>query len=66
MLEQLRSIVQKVNAAKDLRSALDIIVHRSRVEVASKRVGGMTLFAKHSTRKYVLSTFWIKISTATY
>ena len=30
MLEQLRSIVQKVNAAKDLRSALDIIVHRVR------------------------------------
>ncbi|HJN95714.1 MAG TPA: phosphoenolpyruvate--protein phosphotransferase [Gammaproteobacteria bacterium] len=30
MLEQLRSIVQKVNAAKDLQSALDIIVHRVR------------------------------------
>ena len=30
MLEQLRSIVQKVNAAKDLKSALDIIVHRVR------------------------------------
>jgi len=30
MLEQLRSIVQKVNAAKDLQSALDIIVHSVR------------------------------------
>ena len=30
MLEKLRRIVQKVNAAKDLRSALDIIVHRVR------------------------------------
>jgi len=30
MLEQLRVIVQEVNAAKDLQSALDIIVHRVR------------------------------------
>jgi phosphotransferase system enzyme I (PtsP) len=30
MLEQLRAIVQEVNAAKDLQSALDIIVHRVR------------------------------------
>lgn len=30
MLDRLRSIVQKVNAAKDLQSALDIIVHRVR------------------------------------
>lgn len=30
MLDQLRSIVQKVNAAKDLQSALDIIVSRVR------------------------------------
>lgn len=30
MLERLRSIVQKVNTAKDLQSALDIIVHRVR------------------------------------
>ncbi|MEQ8315667.1 MAG: phosphoenolpyruvate--protein phosphotransferase [Gammaproteobacteria bacterium] len=30
MLEQLRGIVQEVNAAKDLQSALDIIVHRVR------------------------------------
>ena len=31
MLEQLRSIVQKVNAARDLQSALDIIVHKVRL-----------------------------------
>jgi phosphotransferase system enzyme I (PtsP) len=30
MLEKLRGIVQEVNAAKDLQSALDIIVHRVR------------------------------------
>ncbi|MFT4672865.1 MAG: phosphotransferase system enzyme I (PtsP) [Pseudohongiellaceae bacterium] len=30
MLEQLRAIVQEVNAAKNLQSALDIIVHRVR------------------------------------
>ncbi len=30
MLDRLRSIVQKVNAAKDLQSALDIIVHKVR------------------------------------
>ncbi len=30
MLDRLRSIVQKVNAARDLQSALDIIVHRVR------------------------------------
>ena len=30
MLDRLRSIVQKVNAAKDLQSALDIIVSRVR------------------------------------
>ena len=31
MLERLRSIVQKVNAARDLQSALDIIVHKVRL-----------------------------------
>ena len=31
MLERLRSIVQKVNAARDLQSALDVIVHRVRL-----------------------------------
>ena len=31
MLERLRSIVQRVNAARDLQSALDIIVHRVRL-----------------------------------
>jgi len=31
VLERLRSIVQKVNAARDLQSALDIIVHRVRL-----------------------------------
>ena len=30
MLDRLRSIVQKVNAARDLQSALDIIVHKVR------------------------------------
>ena len=30
MLERLRSIVQKVNAARDLQSALDIIVRKVR------------------------------------
>lgn len=31
MLDRLRSIVQKVNAARDLQSALDIIVHKVRL-----------------------------------
>ena len=36
MLEQLRGIVQKVNAAKDLQSALNIIVHRVREALSTQ------------------------------
>lgn len=36
MLEQLRGIVQEVNAAKDLQSALDIIVHRVRLALKTQ------------------------------
>ena len=36
MLEQLRGIVQKVNAAKDLQSALNIIVHRIREALSTQ------------------------------
>lgn len=36
MLEQLRGIVQEVNAAKDLQSALDIIVHRVRLALETQ------------------------------
>lgn len=43
MLDQLRSIVQKVNAARDLQSALDIIVHRVR-KVLETQVCSVYLF----------------------
>ena len=36
MLEQLRGIVQEVNAAQDLQSALDIIVRRVRESLATE------------------------------
>lgn len=36
MLEQLRGIVQEVNAAKDLQSALNIIVHRVRLSLKTQ------------------------------
>ena len=45
MLEQLREIVQQVNSAKDLQSALDIIVVRVR-EVMATQVCSVYLFDK--------------------
>ena len=36
MLDRLRSIVQKVNAARDLQSALDIIVHKVRLALETQ------------------------------
>ena len=36
MLDELRGIVQKVNAAKDLQSALDIIVRRVRETLSTQ------------------------------
>ena len=36
MLEELRSIVQEVNAAKDLNSSLQIIVHRVRETLSTQ------------------------------
>lgn len=60
MLEQLRSIVQEVNAASDLQSALDIIVHRVRetlgtqvcsIYLLDKDINSHVLMASEGLRK---------------
>lgn len=60
MLGQLRSIVQEVNAAKDLQSALDIIVHRVRsalgtqvcsIFLLDKDINSHVLMASEGLRK---------------
>ena len=59
MLEQLRSIVQKVNAAKDLQSALDIIVHKVR-EALGTQVCSVFLLDKDINAHVLMASYGLK------
>ena len=59
MLEQLRGIVQKVNAAKDLQSALNIIVHRIR-EALSTQVCSVYLLDTDINRHVLMASEGLK------
>lgn len=59
MLGQLRSIVQKVNAAKDLQSALDIIVHKVR-EALGTQVCSVFLLDKDINAHVLMASYGLK------
>ena len=59
MLEQLREIVQQVNSAKDLQSALDIIVVRVR-EVMATQVCSVYLFDKDMNAHVLMASRGLK------
>lgn len=59
MLERLRSIVQKVNAAKDLQSALDIIVHKVR-EALDTQVCSVFLLDKDINAHVLMASYGLK------
>ncbi len=59
MLEQLREIVQQVNSAKDLQSALDIIVVRVR-EVMATQVCSVYLFDQDMNAHVLMASRGLK------